>query len=99
VFSALAYRCAEDPSIKGYVQAVNSIFPTPDLAILIDISADESLARGRPIGKNNYAHEYLSRVRAEYLALAAEHSIVVLDGSRPYDMTREDVTQRVNGAL
>jgi dTMP kinase len=83
-FSALAYRYAENPSAIDYVRDVNRIFPRPDLTILVDISAKESIHRGRPLNKNNYEEDLLEEVRDAYKRLAQEEGFITVDGMRPY---------------
>lgn len=91
VSSALAYRCAEDPSLEGYVLQVNSVFTKPALTFLIDITAEESISRGLGINKNNYPVEFLRRVRTKYLELARNELFTVVDGMRPYRVVLEEV--------
>lgn len=81
--SAIAYRTAEDHSLLPYVAAVNSIFPEPDLTLLIDLPGELSLSRGAPINKNNYTLEYLCKVRERYVALANDRT-VMLNGALPF---------------
>jgi thymidylate kinase len=91
VSSAIAYRCAEDPSLRDYVLQVNSVFAKPVLTILLDIPAEESIARGLNINKNNYSVEFLARVRAKYLEMAEEFSFKVIDAKQPYEVLRQQV--------
>lgn len=82
VYSAIAYRCAENEEVAAYVEDVNRVFPVPDLTIFIDITASESLSRGAPIGKNTYGESYLASVTAQYRRLVKEGRIVPVDGMR-----------------
>jgi dTMP kinase len=99
VSSAIAYRCAEEPSIRQYVEQVNRIFATPDLTVLIDIPATVSIARGKPLNKNNYPEEYLERVRAAYGNLARERRFVVINGTEPYSAVRAQTTSLIKDQL
>jgi thymidylate kinase len=93
--SALAYRCAEDRLLEGYVEAVNSVFPVPALTLLIDISVETSHRRGLPSAKNHYTRSDLSRVREQYLRLAAVKGLTVIPGEGDY----EPVLQRTLNAI
>jgi dTMP kinase len=84
VLSAQAYRCAEEPDIADYVRAVNAPFPSPDLTVLIDITAATSITRGAPLDKNNHSSDYLDSVRLKYLEIARSVHAIVLDGHMEY---------------
>ena len=88
--SAVAYRTAEDPSLLPYVTVVNSVFPRPDLTLLIDLPVETSLARGASINKNNYTRDYLGRVREQYRALAPDGTTII-DGTLSFSMLSEQV--------
>lgn len=88
-FSAFAYRYAEDPDKVDYVRGVNQIFPYPDLTILIDISAEESISRGRPLNMNNYEGDFLEKVRSAYKQLEKKEGFITIDGMCPYDKVKK----------
>ena len=78
VYSAIAYRCADNFELASYVEEVNRVFPNPDLTIFIDITASESLSRG----EETYTESYLDGVRAQYHRLVDERGLVRVDGMK-----------------
>ena len=99
VLSAMAYRTAEDPSVMPYVQAVNSVFPMPDITIVIDTPAAMSLERGAPLHKNNYTKEFLEKVRIRYIELARLMGLVTVDGSPEYEVVKTKILATISAAL
>lgn len=97
--SAAAYRSAEDPELLDYVLQINSVFPIPDLVIVIDIPAELSIARGAPINKNSYSLEYLSTVREQYISLATRFSYTIIDGTRDLNSIGTVISQMIRQAL
>ena len=97
--SAIAYRCAEDPALEGYVRAVNAVFPKADLTLLIDISETTSVERGARAGKNNYGAALLEKVRKQYGRIARADAFMVIPGERPYADVRRDVLAKIERAL
>lgn len=67
VFSALVYRGVE--KVDGsWVQAINSVFPTPHLNLYLDVTPQEARARGKAARKScPYSEEFLLSCRNEYL--------------------------------
>lgn len=98
-FSAAAYRLAEDPNLLDYVLRVNAVFPSPDLTILIDLPAEVSILRGEPLNKNNYELEYLSRVRDQYLSLAAQFGFLVVDGTQGFTSMAAEISLSIRDRL
>lgn len=94
-FSAIAYRCAENSSIREYVTGVNKIFVKPDFTFYIDITARESIRRGKLLNKNNYPQSFLNKVRKEYLSLAEEYDFTKIDGMREYDSVKDEVVNKI----
>ena len=77
--SSIAYQTASTGR-REWVRAVNSLAPAPDLSILIDLPVEEALRR---IKRRRYLYEhreFLERVREEYLNLAKEGHLIVVDG-------------------
>ena len=98
-FSAIAYRCAEDPSIRGYVREVNKIFILPDFTFYIDISANESIKRGKSLNKNRYLKTYLNKVRKEYLSLIIEYNFIKINGMRKYNLIKDEIINKIKELL
>lgn len=74
--SAIAYRKA-DGIDERWIDEINSIFPRPDLAFYIDITAKTSVARNTTEKFNFiYSEEFLEKVRKNYL----EMDMIRLDG-------------------
>ena len=95
IFSAIAYQCAENSSLRDYVTEVNRIFIKPDVTFYIDIMARESIRRGNLSNKNNYPQSFLNKVRKEYLILADEYSFIKINGMREYSLVKSEVQQKV----
>jgi len=98
-YSAIAYRCAEDPSIKSYVEEVNRIFIIPDVTFYIDITAAESVKRGQIADKTHYTQSFLNKVRREYLNLTSRYNFIVIDGQRRYELVKNDVFMEIEDLL
>lgn len=83
LFSTLAYGYASNVNYK-WLRYINLNFRLPDLAILLDVTADTSLSRISG-GRSNlelFEHkEKLSKVRQAYLHAAKEFHIKVVDGN------------------
>lgn len=95
-FSAIVYRCAEDPSIRDYVIHTNSIFIKPDITFYIDITASESIRRGASSHRTYYSEPLLDKVREGYLSLVEKYNFIKIDGMRDYNSVREEVFRSVN---
>lgn len=95
-YSAIAYRCAEDPSIRDYVIRTNSIFIKPDITFYIDITASESIRRGASSHRIYYSEPLLDKVREGYLSLIEKYNFIKIDGMRDYNSVREEVFCLIN---
>lgn len=98
-YSAIAYRCAEDPSIKSYVEEVNKIFIKPNVTFYIDITVAESIKRGKFADKNYYTQSFLNKVRREYLNLVSHYNFIMIDGQRQYELVKNDVFIKIENLL
>ena len=90
VHSSIAYQTASTGR-REWVALINSLAPEPDVAILIDLPVEEALNR---IKRRKYLYEhveFLTRVRDEYLRLAGEGRMAIVDGRR----SREEVNRRI----
>ena len=95
-FSAIAYRCAEDPSIRDYVIHTNSIFIKPDITFYIDITASESIRRSALSHRTCYGEHLLDKAREGYLSLVEKFNFIKIDGMRDYNSVREEVFCSIN---
>ncbi len=95
-YSAIAYRCAEDPSIRDYVIRTNSIFIKPDTTFYIDITASESIKRSEPLQRTCYSEPLLYKAREVYLSLVEKFYFIKIDGMRDYNLVKEEIFCSVN---
>lgn len=95
-YSAIAYRCAEDPSIRDYVIRTNSIFIKPDITFYIDITASESIKRSESLHRTYYSEPLLYKAREVYLSLVEKFNFIKIDGMRDYNLVKEEVFCSVN---
>lgn len=99
-FSAIAYRCAENPETEEYVRYVNTIFPKPDITFFVDITAEESIKRGEKASKeNSYSKEFLEKALREYRKLSEEFGFILIDGMRNYDLIAREIVGKVDSEL
>jgi dTMP kinase len=98
-YSALAYRSAEDESLKDYVVTVNRIFMKPDINFYIDITPEESARRGIINDKNNYTASLLGKVRNEYKKMIIEHKFVFIDGMKDYNIVKEEIISIIRSKI
>lgn len=73
------------------------LFPAPDLALLLDVPAEVGIRRIAPRAKKEPFEKvrFLRRVRSNYLRLAGEDRLVVVDATRPL----EEVVARCAGLV
>jgi thymidylate kinase len=95
IYSAFAYRVAEDDSLRDYVRDVNRVFPRPDVTFLVQISPAESLRRSALRGGHAYPLEFLRRVSDQYARLAVEFAMVIVDGMQDYTHLLAEVEDRI----
>jgi dTMP kinase len=81
--AALEGRVA-DP-LQYLVKVQDELFPRPDLALLLDVNVDVALKRiqGRAQMEPFEQEQFLRRVRSNYLRLAKENRLVVVDAGGP----------------
>lgn len=99
IYSAIAYRSAEDVSLKDYVISVNKIFLKPDINFYIDITPEESARRGEINDKNNYTKLLLGKVRNEYKKLIKEHDFIFIDGMKDYNEIKDEVISLIRKTI
>jgi len=85
-YSTIAYQGAMGADIK-WLKCLSSVFPNPDVAILLDVDPRIALSRIRKDDIFNYEEKLnsLSRVREIYLELAREFNMYIIDASKPLD--------------
>ncbi len=82
-----------------WVRTLNMFAPKPDLAVYLDVSVEEALARiggGRDLFERA---EYLEGVREAYLRLVEGGELVMVDAGRPYTETHRELLNVVLAAL
>lgn len=99
IYSAIAYRSAENRALKDYVESVNNIFLKPDINFYIDITPEESERRGIINDKNNYTVSHLKKVRKEYLSIVNEYNLILIDGMRDYEKVKNDIITRIQESV
>lgn len=90
--STTAYQAAAlDERLPGALGLLSrlqdGLFPAPDLAILLDVPAEVGVKRiaGRSKKEPFEKVKFLRRVRTNYLRLAGEDRLIVVDATRPID--------------
>ena len=88
---ALAERIPD--ALEHFTRLQDSLFPAPDLGILLDIPAEVGVARiaGRTKKEPFEKIQFLRRVRSNYLRLAKGNRLVVVDARPAVD----DVVEKV----
>ena len=81
-YSTMAYQSASGFSMEK-IRADNSFAPTPDLVLILDISAEDGVKRVLKDGNADRfeKEEFLNRVREQYLKLKDEPNVQLIDAS------------------
>ena len=84
----------KDPLVF-FSQLQDQWFPAPDVAILFDVPVRVGLARirGRKVKEPFEKVRFLEKVRENYLRLAAEGRLEVLDADRPIGQVANDAVE------
>lgn len=100
VYSSLAYQSARGLSVD-WIKKINKYAPKPDLAILIDVPTEVSLARigSRKLDKFEMDLKLQERVRRNYLRIAKQEGLKIVNGSRPHDEVQADIRKLVRNVL
>lgn len=100
VYSSLAYQSARGLSI-GWVKKINRYAPKPNLTILIDVPAEVSFARigSRRLDEFETNMKLQERVRRNYLHIAKQEGLKIVDGSRSRDEVQADIRKLVSAVL
>ena len=94
--SSIAYQGAQGLDIEWIIK-VNSMFPEPDLTILLDLEPREAVGRidSRVIKERFENVEFLGKVRSLYLQRAKERGYRILDASRSLDLVQGEIRKIV----
>ena len=79
---------------RYYIKLCESLkrHPLYDLAIYVDVTADEALARSKIAHDNmRYSWDYLNSARQNYLKFIDSNELELLDGMRPREEVTEDI--------
>jgi len=92
------YSTAAYQSALGYpeelIWALHSRLRMPDVAIILDVPVDVALKRSPPHNKYQRA-ELLERVRENFLKIAKERGLHVVDATRPVEEVAKEVREAV----
>lgn len=100
-YSSVAYQSSQRAPFE-WVLTVNSIFPKPDLAILLDVDPEVGLMRRSAMRSRFPEYEeigILRKVRENYLKLVELGLLVRIDANKPLDQVYSDVYGLVFGKL
>jgi dTMP kinase len=94
--SSVAYGEAQGLD-AGWLEAVQTHLPQPDVTILLDIPPEVS-ARRKTRDRDRYERDLalLDRVRASYLRQAAAHAWLVVDAARERDAVAGEIELRIH---
>jgi len=81
VYSSLAYQTVTTGERK-WVREINKFARKPDLTLLLDVEPKVGLSRIRRHRTRFEEESFLERVREEYLRLAEEDGLIVIDASK-----------------
>jgi dTMP kinase len=101
IHSSLAYQSARGLSMS-WIKKINKYAPEPDLTILIDVPTKAAVSRARPSRKLDEFEKDMAlqeRVRRNYLHIARQEGLKIVDGSRPRDEVQADLRKLVSALL
>ena len=81
--------------IKTILKKYSRLFPEPDLIFLIDIPEDIAYERKM----DTPSIDYLFERRGLYLAVAREHKMMILDGSKDILELQEKIEKELQNTL
>ncbi|MEM2875011.1 MAG: dTMP kinase [Candidatus Hadarchaeales archaeon] len=98
--SSFAYQPARGVS-EEWVRRLNRCMPRPDLTIILDVPTRETMRRVRSKGPDVFERDsdFQRSVRENYLRLAREEDLVVVDTSRPKDEVQKEIRSIVSKRL
>jgi dTMP kinase len=100
-YSSLAYQSARGLPMP-WVETINRGAMKPDLTIIIDVPVELALARmrrSRRLDRFESDPQLQRRVRANYLRLARQRGLKVVNGSRPTEDVQAEIRKIVEAAL
>ena len=93
--SAIAYRGVDLGPSDGigldFVRQINAPFVRPNLTFFLDVSVNSSVRRSRQRDPSPYEADFLEKVRANYLEIAAAKDYVTIDAELDVDVVSEKV--------
>lgn len=101
VCSSLAYQSARGVPVS-WIASINKHAIKPDLTILIDIPAKAALARIKPSRRLDEFERNLrlqQRVRRNYLRIAKQEGLKIVDGARSRDEVQAEIRRLVSAVL
>ncbi len=99
-YSTIAYQGAMGVDV-GWLRAINSVFPKPDLAIYLDIEPEEGLKRGGSVKRWGFYEkkDLLVSARNIYLEMVRRGELVLIDAREPLESVIDRVWVYVVGLL
>ncbi|MBI2079002.1 MAG: dTMP kinase [Euryarchaeota archaeon] len=100
-YQAVALRGRVEDPLRFFSTLQDRWFPAPDLAFLLDVPVRVGLARirGRTVREPFEKIRFLAGVRRNYLRLAREGRLIVLDADRPPEQVAKDAAERIQKRL
>ena len=101
IHSSLAYQSARGLSMS-WIKKINKYATKPDLTILIDVPTKVAFSRARPSRRLDEFEKDMAlqeRVRRNYLRIARQEGLKIVDGSRPRDEVQADLRKLVSALL
>ena len=90
VYSSLAYQGAAGLDLN-WIDEINRLTLTPDLAIYIDVPPEVVVKRIRRRRSVMETLQTQQKVREVYLALVADRRLVLVDGNRPKKVVSKEI--------
>jgi len=96
VYSTLAYQPARGVPLK-WVKKLSGCMPRPDLTIILDVPTAETMKRVKAKGPDLFEQclNFQRKVRENYLRLARERKLPVINTSKP----KEEVQGRIRSLV
>ena len=101
VYSSLAYQSARGLPMN-WINSINKYALRPDLGILIDVAAEIAFARiksSRKLDEFERNSRLQQRVRRNYLRIAGQKGLKIVDGARSRDEVQAEIRRLVSAVL